>query len=139
MRLRAWTRQGSASPSLAWNAPEQVSQAPLLGRRSGPAGQPAEAWQTLEEDLGRGLLDELAARQDRRLTLAERDRFRDLTAELERLDKLVESTPKNLNQVEHAKRFEDLKHRATWPASRWVSFRPRSFKSTELWRAGSPS
>ena len=30
-------------------------------------GQPAEAWQPLEEDLGRGLLDELAARQDRRL------------------------------------------------------------------------
>ncbi len=25
-------------------------------------GQPAEAWQALEEDLGRGLLDELAAR-----------------------------------------------------------------------------
>jgi tetratricopeptide (TPR) repeat protein len=27
-------------------------------------GRPAEAWQALEEDLGRGLLDELAARQD---------------------------------------------------------------------------
>ena len=30
-------------------------------------GEPAQAWQALEEDLGRGLLDELAARQDRRL------------------------------------------------------------------------
>ena len=36
------------------------------GRRLARLGQPAEAWQALEEDLGRGLLDELAARQDRR-------------------------------------------------------------------------
>jgi len=43
-------------------------------------GQPAEAWQPLEEDLGRGLLDELAARQDRRLAPAERARLRELTA-----------------------------------------------------------
>jgi tetratricopeptide (TPR) repeat protein len=71
--------------------------------------QPAEAWQALEENLGRGLLDELAARQDRRLTANERDRIRELTAELERLDKLVESTPKNIDQAERAKRFEELK------------------------------
>ena len=32
-----------------------------------------------------------------------------MTAELERLDKLVETTPKNLDQAERAKRFEDLK------------------------------
>ena len=72
-------------------------------------GQPAEAWQRLEEDLGRGLLDELAARQDQRLKPGERARLRELIAELERLDKLVESTPKNLDQAERAKRFEDLK------------------------------
>ena len=72
-------------------------------------GQPAEAWQRLEEDLGRGLLDELAARQDQRLKPGERDRLRELTAELERLDKLVETTPKDLDQAERAKRFEDLK------------------------------
>ena len=35
-------------------------------------GNPAEAWQRLEEDLARGLLDELAARQDQRLTTNER-------------------------------------------------------------------
>src|SRR5262249_8993520 len=35
-------------------------------------GQPAEAWQALEEDLGRGLLDELAARQDWRLAPGDR-------------------------------------------------------------------
>jgi tetratricopeptide (TPR) repeat protein len=71
-------------------------------------GQPAEAWQRLEEDLGRGLLDELAAR-DQRLKPGERASLRELIAELERLDKLVESTPKNLDQAERARRFEDLK------------------------------
>jgi tetratricopeptide (TPR) repeat protein len=73
-------------------------------------GQPAEAWQALEQDLGRGLLDELAARQDRRLSAAERDRIRALAAELERLDKLMEITPKDLGKAERAKAFEDLKH-----------------------------
>ena len=67
--------------------------------------QPAGAWQTLEEDMGRGLLDELAARQDRRLAFAERARLRELVAALERLDKLVETTPKGLDQAERAKRF----------------------------------
>ena len=82
---------------------------PALAAVLARLGQPAEAWQPLEEDLGRGLLDELAARQDRRLAPAERARLRELTAELERLDKLVETTPKNLDQAERAKRFEDLK------------------------------
>ena len=71
-------------------------------------GQTAQAWQSLEEDLGRGLLDEIAARQDNRLTPAERARFRELTAALEQLDKLVETTPKGLDQAGRAKRFEDL-------------------------------
>jgi len=73
-------------------------------------GQPSEAWQSLEQDLGRGLLDELAARQDRQLTAAERARLRGLTTELERLDKLAETTPKNLDQAERAQRFGDLNH-----------------------------
>ena len=72
-------------------------------------GQPAEAWKALEADLGRGLLDDLAARQDRRLAPGERARLRELTADLERLDKLAETTPKGLDQAERAKRFEDLK------------------------------
>ncbi|MGO9913674.1 MAG: tetratricopeptide repeat protein [Isosphaeraceae bacterium] len=72
-------------------------------------GQPAEAWQPLEEDLGRGLLDELAARQDRRLTFAERARLRELTTELERFDRLVEANPTGLDQAELAKRFDDLR------------------------------
>ena len=71
-------------------------------------GQPEEAWQRLEEGLGRGLLDELAARQDLRLKPAERERVRELTTELENLDKLVDTTPHDLDQAERAKRFEDL-------------------------------
>jgi tetratricopeptide (TPR) repeat protein len=72
-------------------------------------GKPAEAWQALEGDLGRGLLDELAARRDRRLATAERARLRELNTELERLDRLVETTPHRLDQSERAKRFEELK------------------------------
>ena len=64
----------------------------------------------MEEDLGRGLLDELAARRDEWLAPGEQARLGELTAALERLDKLVEAAPKNLDQGERAKRFEDLKH-----------------------------
>jgi tetratricopeptide (TPR) repeat protein len=87
------------------------SMRPALAAVLARLGRPAEAWQRLEEDLGRGLLDELAARQDGRLTPAERARLRELTTALERLDKLVETTPKGLDQAERAKRYEDLKRR----------------------------
>jgi tetratricopeptide (TPR) repeat protein len=73
-------------------------------------GQPDEAWQALEEDLGRGLLDELAARKDKRLTAEERDRIRELTVKLEQLDRLAESNLKDLDLAARAKRFEELKH-----------------------------
>jgi len=82
---------------------------PALAAVLARLGQPVEAWRPLEEDLGRGLLDELAARQDRRLTPAERARLRELTAELDRLDKLVETTPKELDRAGRAKRFEELR------------------------------
>ncbi|MFI5455327.1 MAG: CHAT domain-containing protein [Isosphaerales bacterium] len=85
------------------------SMRPALAAVLARLGQPAEAWQRGEEDLGRGLLDELAARQDRRLAPAERARLRKLTAALERLDRLVETTPKGLDQADRAKQFEDLK------------------------------
>ena len=83
---------------------------PALAAVLARLGQPSQASQALEDDLGRGLLDELAARQDRRLTAAERARVRELTSELEKLDKVVESTPKGLDEAQRAKRFEDLKH-----------------------------
>ncbi|MGO9921831.1 MAG: tetratricopeptide repeat protein [Isosphaeraceae bacterium] len=87
----------------------EQSSRPALAAVLARLGQSAEAWQSLEADLGRGLLDELAARQDRRLSADERDRVRELTAELERLDKLAESTPRDLANSERAKRFEELK------------------------------
>jgi hypothetical protein len=83
----------------------QLALATVLAR----LGKPAEAWQPLEEDFGRGLLDELAARQDRRLAPAERVRLRELTAALERFDSLVESTPKGLDQADRAKRFAEFR------------------------------
>jgi tetratricopeptide (TPR) repeat protein len=73
-------------------------------------GQPAQAWQALEEDLGRGLLDELATRQDQKLPPEERHRLHQLTADLERLDRLVEATPRDLKQAERAAQIEDLNH-----------------------------
>jgi len=85
------------------------SMRPALAAVLARLGQPAEAWQALDADLGRGLFDELAARQDRRLSPGERAQLRELTTELERLDKLVETTPKGLDQAERAKRFAELK------------------------------
>jgi hypothetical protein len=82
---------------------------PALAAVLARLGEPSEAWQAIEDDLGRGLLDELAARQDRRLTAAERARLRELTNELEKFEKLVESAPKELDKAQRAKRFEDLK------------------------------
>ena len=132
-------RPGSGSPSPAWNAPgPSESPRPALAAVLARLGQPAEAWQTLEEDLGRGLLDELAARQDQRLTPAERDRLRELTTELERLDKLVEATPKDLDQAERAKRFEDLKRQRELASIALGEFQTKLVKDTAHWRARSP-
>jgi CHAT domain-containing protein len=85
------------------------SMRPSLAAALARLGQPAAAWQVLEEALGRDLLDELAARQDRRLSASDRRRIRQLTAELERLDKAVESNPKGLDQAERSKRFAELR------------------------------
>jgi tetratricopeptide (TPR) repeat protein len=82
---------------------------PALAALLARLGQPNEACQSLEEDLGRGLLDELAARKDRRIAPDERARLRELTAELERLDKLAELTPKNLELADRSQQSEDLK------------------------------
>jgi hypothetical protein len=111
--LAATKSQDAARLQLAFTGLErsgaEQSARPALTAVLARLGQPAQAWQTLEEDLGRGLLDELAARQDRRLAPGDRTRLRELTAALERLDKLVETTPKDLGQAERTKRFEDLK------------------------------
>jgi tetratricopeptide (TPR) repeat protein len=88
------------------NRPVRLALAAVLAR----LGAAEEAWQRLEEDSGRGLLDELAARKDRRLAPGERTRLSDLTRELERLDRLAESTPRDLDEASRAKRFDELKH-----------------------------
>jgi hypothetical protein len=87
------------------------SACPALAAVQARLGRPAEAWQALEEGLGRGLLDELAARKDQRLTPAERDRLRELTGDLEKLDKLVEAMPSDLDRAERSARFEELKRK----------------------------
>jgi CHAT domain-containing protein len=56
-------------------------------------GKPADAWRRLEEGLGRGLFDDLSARQNRRLSAADRQRQQELTARLQRLDKLFAALP----------------------------------------------
>ncbi len=100
---------GSHSRDLSAPAPERSVRLPLAGVLA-RLDQPAEAWQHLEADLGRALLDELAARRDRRLTPDDRARLRELFAELERLDKLAESKPQGLDNAQRAKRFEELNH-----------------------------
>ena len=72
-------------------------------------GQPAEAWQYLEEDLGRGLLDEPHARHDTRLTTQERDQLQQRIAELERLDRLFEAPMTRLDQAQRAQHLEELR------------------------------
>jgi CHAT domain-containing protein/tetratricopeptide (TPR) repeat protein len=56
-------------------------------------GKPAEAWRRLEEGLGRGLFDDLSARQNRRLSATDRQRQQELSARLQRLDKLFAALP----------------------------------------------
>src|SRR5262249_10519655 len=63
------------------------------------------------EHLGRGLLDELAARRDQRLAPQERDQLRALVAELEQLDRLFEAPTPRLDQADRRKRLEELRQR----------------------------
>jgi CHAT domain-containing protein len=84
---------------------------PLIGLAAVLArlGQPDEAWQRLEEDLGRGLLDELAARDDKRLTPEDRAELQQRVAEVERLDKLFEAPITQSSLPELRKRAEDFR------------------------------
>jgi tetratricopeptide (TPR) repeat protein len=69
----SYSRWGSALPVLAT----------VLARN----GKPAEAWQRLEQGLGRGLLDDLTARHARPLPAADREREQALHGRLARLDR----------------------------------------------------
>ena len=70
---------------------------------------PGQAWQRFEEGLGRGLLDELAARRDERLTPQERTETQQRVAELERLDRLFEASTEKPGQADQQKRLEQLR------------------------------
>src|SRR5207249_2749281 len=73
-------------------------------------GKRAQAWRRLEENLGRGLFDDLSARQARRLSPEERKRQQELTAKLERLDKLFANLPPTKeNSPERQKQLDGLK------------------------------
>jgi len=74
-------------------------------------GEHADAWQRLEQDLGRGLLDELAARQDKKLSTLERDHVRKLVANLEQLDGLFEAPVGKVDQAGREQQLEDLRRR----------------------------
>ncbi len=105
------------------------SMRPALAAVQARLGNPTAAWQTLEEDLGRGLLDELAARADRRMTPAERTRLRELTAELERLDRLVESLPREDDQARRASKYDDLRRRRELASIALGEFQAGLFKA----------
>jgi tetratricopeptide (TPR) repeat protein len=64
----------------------RFSPLPLLAALLARRGQPEEAWARLEEDLARGLLDDLSARRLRPLTPAEVQREQALLGNLHRLE-----------------------------------------------------
>ena len=57
---------------------------------------------------------------------------------MERLDKLVETTPKGLDQAERAKRFEDLKRQRELASIALGEFQTKLVGITARWRARSP-
>jgi CHAT domain-containing protein len=57
--------------------------AALLARN----GKPGDAWKYLEQDLGRGLFDDLSSRSGRKLTPQQRQREQTLQGELARIDR----------------------------------------------------
>ncbi len=79
---------------------------PALAAVLARLGQPAHAWQSLEDHMGRGLLDELTVRSGSRLDSAERARLRELTTALEQLDKLAETPTIDPDQVERLRGSE---------------------------------
>ena len=105
-RSGARTRPGSGSRSPAWNAPGTRCRCDPASPPCWPGsvGRPRPGRRSRRISC-RGLLDELSARGDQRLGPSERDRLRELTAQLEQLDKLVDTNPKDLDQAERARQI----------------------------------
>ena len=74
-------------------------------------GQFDKAWQRLEEAIAHGLLDELAAREDDRLTPQERALMANLISELEKLDRLFEAPLSKPVPTDRQKQLNDLRGR----------------------------
>jgi CHAT domain-containing protein/tetratricopeptide (TPR) repeat protein len=73
-------------------------------------GQPGQAWQAVESDLARGLLDDLSARQLRPLTNDERRREADLLGQIQAIDEPFGKLATNPHRtVEEDRRLEILR------------------------------
>ena len=83
-----------------------LSLSAVLARR----GKAAEAWQRLEEHLGRGLLDEFTERRERKLSPEEREDLRRRLAEVEQLDRLVEAPIEATDRDIEKERLDDARH-----------------------------
>lgn len=81
-----------------------------------------QAWPFLEEDLGRALTDELAARQSRRLTPEERQQQQALTAAVQRLDKLISTAADVAETPERAKQRQEQLQRRTSAQTDLIQF-----------------
>jgi tetratricopeptide (TPR) repeat protein len=86
-------------------------------------GQPRTAWMRWEQDLARGLLDDLSARQLRPLTDEERQREADLVGQLQRLDeritRLVAKTSRTQDEDRH---LDELRNQQSNLRGQWVEF-----------------
>src|SRR5207244_6323842 len=81
---------------------------PLLAALLARNGKPLLAWQRLEENLARGLLDELGARQ--RLAREERDRLTSLLGRLQKLDERIAALLGMKEQTDaRRKQIDDLR------------------------------
>src|SRR5262245_34973273 len=106
----------AALPRIAFTGLERAGGAneavrPALAAVLARLGNEADAWQALEQNLGRGLLDELTARVDKRRAPEESRELRDRVAELERFDRLFEAPVKKLDQAERKKQLEDFREK----------------------------
>lgn len=86
-------------------------------------GQPMQAWQAVESDLSRGLLDDLSARQLRPLTADERRRESDLLAQLQAVDEPLGKLGANPHRTaEEDKRLDELRQRKSDARGQFIAF-----------------
>src|SRR5262249_53911361 len=79
---------------------------PALAAVAAHGGKPAEAWRALEQNLGRGLLDDLAARP---LNAEDRRRQSELLGRLDVLDRKVAAAPTATTKGAGAQSADELR------------------------------